>query len=237
MFGGFDFFNAIGIAGVGLYLGSYAALQAGLIRGQGYLYASINLAAASCVLVSLVQNFNLSSALIQISWIVISVIGMVRLYLVYRKLKFSNEEIAMLEAVLPDMAKEHARALLNLGFWATGEQGLVLTDEHEPVTHLVYLAEGEASVVSGGRMVALINRASFIGEITCMTGEPASGTVALTRPSLYFAIEAGMLRSFLNANRDVRDVLEMAFAKQLRHKLVALNKVVSQNSSFSRETI
>jgi hypothetical protein len=59
-----DFYNAIGIAGVALYLGSYAALQVGLLRGQSYAYASINLAAASCVLISLTQNFNLSSALI-----------------------------------------------------------------------------------------------------------------------------------------------------------------------------
>ena len=120
---GVDFYNAIGIAGVALYLGSYAALQAGFMRGQGYAYASVNLAAASCVLISLVQDFNLSSAIIQISWIVISIVGMTRLYLLYRRLKFSPEEKSLLSSVLPDMPKEHARALLNLGFWITGDQG------------------------------------------------------------------------------------------------------------------
>ncbi len=224
---GFDVYNAIGIAGVALYLGSYAALQMGLLRGQGYAYASINLTAATCVLISLVQNFNLSSALIQVSWIVISVVGMTRLFILYHRLKFSPEEAAFLEAVLPDMPKEHARKLLNLGFWITGEQGTVLTTEHEPVSHLYYLAEGEASVLSGERMVALINGKSFIGEITCLTGEPASGTVTLTKPSLFFAVEADLLRDFLQNRPDMRDMLEMAFAKQLRHKLVALNKAVA----------
>lgn len=45
-----DLVNAIGILGVSLYLGSYAALQTGFLRGQGYLYPAINMAAASCVL-------------------------------------------------------------------------------------------------------------------------------------------------------------------------------------------
>ncbi len=231
--GGVDFYNAIGIAGVALYLGSYAALQAGFLRGQGYAYASVNLAAASCVLISLVQDFNLSSAIIQISWISISIVGITRLYLLYRRLKFSPEELSLLSAVLPDMPKEHARALLNLGFWISGEQGTVLTEEHQPVTHLVYLAEGEAFVESGNHLVALVRRHSFVGEVTCLTGEPASGTVVLTMPSLYFAIEAEQLRSFLKSRSDVRDMLELAFAKQLRRNLVALNNTVSRQAAFA----
>ena len=109
----------------------------------------------------------------------------------------------------------------------------MLTEEHEPVLHLVYLAEGEASVDSGGRLVALIQKQSFIGEITCLTGEPASGTVALTKPSLYFAIEAEQLREFTKSKPDVGNLLELAFAKQLRHKLVALNKSVSGQTVFA----
>ena len=53
-----------GIAGVAFYLGSYFALQAGFIRGSGYLYAVLNLAASSLVLVSLFNSFNVLSDLV-----------------------------------------------------------------------------------------------------------------------------------------------------------------------------
>ncbi len=49
----FDVFEILGLAGVGVYLGSYAALQSGLLRGSGYAYAFANLVASGLVLTSL----------------------------------------------------------------------------------------------------------------------------------------------------------------------------------------
>ncbi len=90
MDGGVAWGDVCGIAGVVLYVGSYFALQAGLIKGQGYLYASVNTAAAALVLLSLVDAFNLSSAIIQAVWIVIGVGGMSRYYLQTSKLRFTD---------------------------------------------------------------------------------------------------------------------------------------------------
>lgn len=230
---GFNVFDVVGIVGVALYLSSYAALQFGFMRGQGYAYAGVNGAAASCVLISLVQSFNLSSVLIQVFWIIISIVGITRIYLIRRRLRFTPEERDLLMTVLPDMPRERARELLNIGQWITGDAAHVLTIEGEPVPQLAYLTEGEASVVSGGRMVALIKKENFIGEITCINGEAATATVALTRPSLVFCIEAGLLRDFLARKPEVRDHLEIAFSRALRNKLVVLNKAVSQSSVFA----
>lgn len=74
-----SFFEATGLIGVALYLGSYAALQFHLIDCKGILYPILNFLAASCVLISLFESFNMSSAIIQISWITISSIGILRL--------------------------------------------------------------------------------------------------------------------------------------------------------------
>ena len=61
---GLGWSDILGLVGVFLYIGSYFGLQAGFIKGQGYLYAGLNASAATCVLLSLVQSFNLSSAII-----------------------------------------------------------------------------------------------------------------------------------------------------------------------------
>src|SRR5262249_14592467 len=55
-------------------LGSYLALQLGLIRGDDWVFPSFILAAALCMIVSLTERFNPFSMLVEVSWAVISVI-------------------------------------------------------------------------------------------------------------------------------------------------------------------
>jgi len=67
-----------GLAGVVLYLASYGLLQSGRLSSDGAAYSWLNLLAASLVLISLATEFNLASALIQLSWILISLGGLHR---------------------------------------------------------------------------------------------------------------------------------------------------------------
>ena len=69
-------FRAVGVLGFLLYMIGFAALQFELMDGNNIGYCIINIVAASCVLVSLTVDFNLASALIQCSWILIGSIGL-----------------------------------------------------------------------------------------------------------------------------------------------------------------
>lgn len=77
-FGGLSIFDACGLMGFAAYLGGFGALQFGALDGNGKAYAWINVVAASLVLISLYDAFNLASVLIQVSWIVIGYVGIVR---------------------------------------------------------------------------------------------------------------------------------------------------------------
>lgn len=68
-----------GVIGFVFYMLAYGLLQMGRISGQGYCYTLMNMLAASLVLISLTHQFNLASVLIQLSWIVISIVGLCRL--------------------------------------------------------------------------------------------------------------------------------------------------------------
>ena len=72
-------YQFVGVLGFILYMVSYFLLQIGKLEGSGSGYILMNLTAATFVLISLTQHFNLASALIQISWILISFIGLFRL--------------------------------------------------------------------------------------------------------------------------------------------------------------
>ncbi len=71
-------FDLVGMFGVLFYIGSYAALQLGRLDGNSLAYSLLNGCAASLVLISLTRNFNLASAVIQILWITISLVGIWR---------------------------------------------------------------------------------------------------------------------------------------------------------------
>ncbi len=75
-----------GLAGFVGYLGGFAGLQAGWIDGNGKSYSLINIISAFLVLLSLMEHFNLASALIQVSWIIIGVAGLaIRVFRVRQK--------------------------------------------------------------------------------------------------------------------------------------------------------
>ena len=72
-----DLSTACGVFGFVLYLANYTMVTFRIIDSQGITFFVINIAGATLVLVSLAQNFNLGSALIQGFWICLGVIAIV----------------------------------------------------------------------------------------------------------------------------------------------------------------
>lgn len=70
--------QAVGVIGFIFYIAGFAALQFGLLDGNGSAYTILNILGASCVLLSLLSAFNLASLLIQVSWISIGLFGLAR---------------------------------------------------------------------------------------------------------------------------------------------------------------
>jgi uncharacterized protein HemY len=69
-----------------LVLGAYLGLQLGRLDIKGPTYSACNAVGAVLLLVSLTVNFNLSSVVIEIFWLGISAIGLLR----YRRRRASH---------------------------------------------------------------------------------------------------------------------------------------------------
>lgn len=65
-----------GIAGFFCYVLAFGSVQLGKMDGNSIAYSLANILAASLVALSLVAEFNLASALIQSSWILIGIVGL-----------------------------------------------------------------------------------------------------------------------------------------------------------------
>lgn len=70
--------DVVGMVGVGAMLLAYALLQMERVRGDTLAYQLLNLFGALAVLVSLLQDFNLSAFVIETAWVVISAWGILR---------------------------------------------------------------------------------------------------------------------------------------------------------------
>jgi hypothetical protein len=68
----------IGLLGFVVYILAFGWVQVGWMDGNSAKYSLCNVLAASLVAVSLIAEFNLSSALIQGSWILIGLAGLVK---------------------------------------------------------------------------------------------------------------------------------------------------------------
>ena len=148
--------SVLGVLALVLYIGGYLALQLGLIRGDGWQFPAINSIAAFMMISSLLRQFNPYSLTMEVAWVVISIVGLVRLYIIHKYFRFTEEEQAAAQRLVPGLAKDRARKLLSRGAWSDVAAGRVLTREGEPVTHLVYLAEGMCRIEIDGAMVAIL---------------------------------------------------------------------------------
>lgn len=73
----YAWYDFVGNIGVVLILATYLALQLGRMDAKQLSYSLLNGLGAVLILISLCFTFNLSSFVIEIAWIVISLIGIV----------------------------------------------------------------------------------------------------------------------------------------------------------------
>lgn len=224
-------YDSVGLVGVVLYIAAYAALQSGLVQGSGYTYTITNLLAAILVLVSLTANFNLSSAIIQITWIVISVFGLARIFFLHYSTRLNPEETVMMKSKFSSISRPLMRKFLNQGIWVDAEAGTELAIEGEPVGALIYLLGGAADVILGDKVVGTLQPDSFIGELTCFDAGPATAYVATVEKSRIFRISTSALNEVCKRNPDLKIALENAIGGDTRMKLVAANQRISGQGS------
>ncbi|WP_404711282.1 cyclic nucleotide-binding domain-containing protein [Sphingomonas sp. MMS24-J13] len=141
-----------------------------------------------------------------------------------RRTSMSEEEQLFADASFSSLPRGAVRQLFDQGLWISGKAGETLIREGEPASHLFYLSQGEASVLSDGRELATCGPGHFFGEITVLNREPASASVALRTDLRFWCIGADTLKRFIAANPEFAHALEAAFAGDLRDKLRLTNR-------------
>ncbi len=83
---GYEWHDFIGNIGVLAVLGTYLLLQLGRMNAQTLAYSGLNGLGAILILVSLLVDFNMSSFIIEVAWLLISIMG------VYMHVRSNNKQ-------------------------------------------------------------------------------------------------------------------------------------------------
>ena len=76
-YGPLDFLGNIGVV---MLMVTYLMLQLNKLSSDGLAYSLLNAIGASLVVVSLLYNFNLSALLVEVFWVLISLVGIYRYF-------------------------------------------------------------------------------------------------------------------------------------------------------------
>lgn len=140
--------------------------------------------------------------------------------------RFTDAEQMFIDAHLPGLTRGEARALIDRGQWRTLPAGDCLAVEGQPVEHLSYIAGGEVEVRVGGRRVAACRAGDFVGEMTVLTGVPATATVIAIAPVGVWQIGAPELREVTRCHDALSREIEAAFARNYRDKIASMNRLM-----------
>ncbi len=223
----------IGVFGAGLYILNYFLLQMGIVRGSGVLYPVLVIIAASCVLISMAEEFNLAGSIIQLAYIVISVLGLLRGYLSHHLVRFSAPERQFVANYLETLKPHHARRLLNTAKLTTYESGDTLIEEGITSDYLAYVLSGRTTIFKNGQVINQCGPDQILGELTFGIGLPATATVCADEPTTCLVFDSQHLARLLRRNRQIDDALKAAHFRHARQKLLSSNNYTVKARNMS----
>lgn len=156
--------------------------------------------------------------------VLVNILQITREWIANRRARFSVEEQAFVDARLSELSPSEARYVLNLGVWADGAAGTILTTQGEPVNNLVYLIAGAVDIEFDNAKVGSCFPGNYIGEMSVLEGGQASATATVSEPSRYWMVSAKQLRKLHQNQPKIAAAFEVGIARDLRAKIIKANE-------------
>lgn len=128
---------------------------------------------------------------------------------------------------MPDTVDRSAiKRLLDLADLERYTPGTVLTTEGMAVTKLIYIADGIVKIEHGDRVVAICGPGDYIGELSFLSGNPATANATVVKPCRGLVFDQQKLTASIATDAVLRRTLESALNKNLAGKLSRSNNQV-----------
>ncbi|NOZ31553.1 MAG: cyclic nucleotide-binding domain-containing protein [Alphaproteobacteria bacterium] len=166
----------------------------------------------------------------QVIFISVNVIQLAIIAMENRRIRLENREQDFLNRAFPQVRKSSARALLTIGKWVELAKDSLLTVQGGPVNRLQFVSAGRVRIEKDGVPVAICGPGDFVGEMSFITGEPATATAIADDAVTILAFERPILHKLLDADTELRLALETSFNRNLVEKLAKSNAAKSTST-------
>ena len=136
-----------------------------------------------------------------------------------RRHRFAEHESHFAASMPSNVDRRSVRRLLKLARLRRAEPGEKLTVEGALVGELIFIAEGVVQIERGGAIVAVCGPGDFLGEMSFVTGGPASATAVVARPLRYLAFDQMRLRNAIESDSELKQAMDASFNRNLVGKL------------------
>jgi CRP-like cAMP-binding protein len=136
----------------------------------------------------------------------------------------NEDEKLFVATVIPTLDGNLRARMLKMASWRTRQPGEVLVEEGEASPQLVFIARGAASIEQGGTLVGVCGPGDFLGEMSFLTGRPASATVRVANEIRCCVYDPGKLKLIAHKAPAIRQALEYSFNRNLVGKLERMNE-------------
>lgn len=137
-------------------------------------------------------------------FLAVNVVQLTILILERRPVRFSEEEQAVREEVFASLEDQDVRRLLDLAEWRNAGPGDLLVEADQPLDDLILVSGGTALVKVDDRVVGQVKKDYFVGEMSYLTGAPASARVEVTLPCRYLRWSQSGLEEYLKDRAALR---------------------------------
>lgn len=163
------------------------------------------------------------SVLWETIFVLVNVVQLVLIWYYEHHHRFDEEHQHFADNMPDTVDRSAIKRLLDLAELERYDPGAVLTTEGKAVTKLVYIADGIVKVEHVDRLVAICGPGDYIGELSFLSGNPATANATVVKPCRALVFEQQKLAAVIESDMQMRRTLESALNKNLAGKLTRAN--------------
>lgn len=163
------------------------------------------------------------SVLWETVFVVVNVIQLLIIWYYEYHHRFTEEHQHFAQNMPDSVDRSAIKRLLDLSDLERFEPGAVLTSEGTVVRQLVYIADGIIKIEHSGRVVAICGPGDYVGELSFLSGNPATATATVVKPTRALVFDQSRLTAAIGGDAQLRRTLESALNRNLAGKLARSN--------------
>ena len=144
-----------------------------------------------------------------------------RLFVERRPVKLSPEEEEVRRLVFEDLPTRKILQVLSVGSWISAKTGERMLERGKSPETISLIVRGTVRVTGNGGVLGDLVAGHLVGSALLLTGAPAAVDAVATEPVRALRWEIETLERYLNANPEVRIVLQRHLARDLSGKLAS----------------